>query len=127
MNDDIRPRKTVPQRLFHLIGQPMRLTQRQRVFHLQMQLDETRRPRLPRAQDRARLSPRARETTSIIAAFVIRQRPIQQRLHRFVAHAQRAIQDVNADAQREQRVRPLKPYQLSPRAIRIAPFIMTSD
>lgn len=109
MNDDIRPRKTVPQRLFHLIGQPMRLTQRQRVFHLQMQLDETRRPRLPRAQIVRAFHPGPRGNhLDNRLAFVIRQRPIQQRLHRFVAHAQRAIQDVNADAQREQRVRPLE-------------------
>lgn len=44
VNDDVRPRKTLPQGLFHLIGQPVRLAQRQRVLHLQMQLDETRRP-----------------------------------------------------------------------------------
>ena len=61
------PRKTVSQRLFHLIGQPMRLTQRQRVFHLQMQLDETRRPRLTRAQIVRAFHPGQEETTSIIA------------------------------------------------------------
>lgn len=45
---------------------------------------------------------------------------------RLIAHAQRAVKDVDADPQREQRNRAVKAISASLRAIRIAPFVMTS-
>ena len=47
MDDDVGARKLATQCLFNLIGHLMGLHQRQMVVHFQMQLNKTRRARLP--------------------------------------------------------------------------------